>query len=112
MANIIPFCIESFKPNVEETEFHALNGIVPGPGEPKDFDPYIEIVVDEVLSLNGVKVYDGYRNEQFQLQANIILQVFDYPGQKKVLKCVGKYTKIIICICHTACTMMSQLVPG
>ena len=39
------------------------------------------------------------------------MQVFDYPGQNRVLKCVGEYTKIIICICHTACTMMSQLVP-
>ena len=47
-----------------------LTGIVPGPGEPKDFDPYIKIVVDEVLSLKDVKVYDGYHNEEFQLQAN------------------------------------------
>lgn len=84
-----------------------LIGIVPGPGEPKDFDPYIKIVV-EVLSLNGVKVYDGYHNEQFQLQANIILQVFDYPGQNKLLKCVGEfilkihvYVTLYCATCHS-----------
>ena len=68
-----------------------LTGIIPGPGEPKDFDPYIDVVVKAILSLNGVRVYDGYHNEHFQLKANVILQVFDYPGQNKVLKCVGEY---------------------
>lgn len=62
-----------------------LKGIIPGPG---DFDPYMDVI--EILSLNGVRVYDGYHNDHFQLKAlNAILQVFDYPGQIKVLKCVG-----------------------
>ena len=64
-----------------------LTEIIPGPGEPKDFDPYVD-VVKEILSLNGVRVYDGYHNEHFQLKANVPLQVFDYPGQNEVLKCI------------------------
>ena len=47
-----------------------LTGIIPRPGEPKDFDSYVDIIVDEILNLNGVRVYDGYRDEQFQLKVN------------------------------------------
>ena len=67
-----------------------LTGIIPGPSEPKDIDPYVDIVVDDISRLNGVKVYDGYRDEHFNLIVNVVLQVFDYPGQNKMLKCVGK----------------------
>ena len=64
-----------------------LTGIIPGPSEPKCFDPNVDVVVEEI---NGLRMYDGYRDEQFQLKAIVILQVFDYPGQNKVLKCVGE----------------------
>lgn len=59
-----------------------LVGIIPGPKEPKNTDPYNIIqVVDELLHINGIEMYDAYQNETFKLQANILLHQFDYPGQ-------------------------------
>ena len=66
-----------------------LAGIIPGPNEPRNTDPYLEIVVDEVLSLCNSDVYDGYRKEIFKLQVNIKLHTLDYPGQNKVFHCQG-----------------------
>lgn len=66
-----------------------LAGLIPGPKEPKNTDPYVEVLVDDVLSLNKLKVYDAYKNEMFQLKANIVLHIFDYVGQNKVLHCQG-----------------------
>ena len=68
-----------------------LTGIVPGPGEPKNLDPYVDIIVDEIMHLNSLILYDAYHEERFKLKANVVLQVFDYPGQNKMLKCVGEY---------------------
>ena len=39
-----------------------LIGMIPRTGEPKNFDPYVDIIVDKILSLNGVRVYDGYHD--------------------------------------------------
>lgn len=39
-----------------------LVGIIPGNGghEPKSVDPYLEIVVDELLTLSGSQFYDAF----------------------------------------------------
>ena len=66
-----------------------LVGIIPGPKEPKNTDPYIQVVVDELLQINGIEMYDAYQSETFKLQANILLHQFDYPGQNKVFHCQG-----------------------
>ena len=68
-----------------------LTGLIPGPKEPKKTDAYVEVLVDDVLSLNKLKLYDAYKNENFQLKANVLLHIFDYPGQNKVLHCQGIY---------------------
>ena len=71
-----------------------LTGIIPGPKELKSTDPYVEIVVDEILKLNGTEVYDACEKENFKLQTNILLHIFDYPGQSKVFHCQGQYTHV------------------
>lgn len=40
-----------------------LNQILPGPGEPKDAQPYLDILTDEILYLYevGIVVYDAHR---------------------------------------------------
>lgn len=38
-----------------------LTGLIPGPKEPKETDPYVDVLVDDVMSLNKLTVYDGYR---------------------------------------------------
>lgn len=44
-----------------------LVGIIPGPKEPKNTDPYIQVVVDELLQINGIEMYDAYQSETFKL---------------------------------------------
>ena len=49
------------------------NGTKPGNGtkEPKSWDPYLEIVVDELLALSDRVVYDAYLKAPFQLKVNM-----------------------------------------
>ena len=68
-----------------------LLGIIPGYGtkEPKNLDPYLEVVVDEITELSGKNVYDAYQECNFNLQIEIMLYILDYPGLGKVLKVSG-----------------------
>ena len=66
-----------------------LTGIIPGRSEPKSLDPYLEVLADELLEMNGSEMYDGYRDESFQLKAELLLHILDYPGQNKVFHCQG-----------------------
>ena len=68
-----------------------LLGIIPGNGtkEPSNLDPYLEVVVDEILELSGKQIYDAYQDCMFDLQIQILLYVLDYPGLGKVLKLSG-----------------------
>lgn len=52
-------------------------------------DPYIDLIVDDIMSLNRMTIYDAHSDENFQLKANIVLHVVDYPGQKKMFKSQG-----------------------
>lgn len=45
-----------------------LAGIIPGKDEPKSTDPYLQVLVDDLVNANTLTVYDGFRNESFQLQ--------------------------------------------
>ena len=68
-----------------------LVGIIPGPREALNTDPYLDVLVDEVTQLNTLTLYDASKKECFSLSVNILLNIFDYPGQNKVLKCQGMY---------------------
>lgn len=67
-----------------------LVGIIPGKSEPQDIDPYAEILIDEITSLNNSECYDAYHKEVFLLNIDILMTVVDYPGLNKVFNCVGK----------------------
>ena len=71
-----------------------LAGIIPGPKEPQNINPYLEVVADDMASLNGVEMYDGMTKDVFTLKANLLLYVLDYPGQNKVFHCQGMSTII------------------
>ena len=73
-----------------------LAGILPGRNEPKNLDPYLQLLVEELESINGSEIYDSHRCEQFQLKASITQCILDYPGQNKVFHCQVKYT-IVTC---------------
>ena len=67
-----------------------LVGIIPGPKEPKNMNPYLEVLIDELLDLPNHTIYDSHRKETFAPHANIVLHILDYPGQNKVFKCTGE----------------------
>ena len=50
----------------------VLAEIIPGTTEPQNMDPYMEILVDGLCSVNGLELYDSYRNEKFQLKMDLL----------------------------------------
>jgi len=68
-----------------------LVGIIPGNGghEPKKVDPYLELVVDEILKLSGSQFYDAFRKSPFMLKVKILNYVLDFLGLNKVFSAVG-----------------------
>ena len=67
-----------------------LVGIIPGKSEPKNFDPYIDVLLDELEQISGSDTYDGYHEATFQMKAELFLHVLDYPGHNKLFSCQGK----------------------
>ena len=68
-----------------------LVGIVPGNGkhEAKNIQPYLEILVDELISLSNTTIYDAYQQATFELKVEILLHILDYPGIGKVFNIYG-----------------------
>ena len=69
-----------------------LVGIIPagdGGKEAKNLNPYLDILVDELLSLSNQRIFDSYSQAPFNLKVQILLHVLDYPGIGKVLSTVG-----------------------
>ena len=81
-----------------------LTGIIPGPSEVKNTDPYIDVLVDEIMELNNTEVYDAYQDENFKLEVTILFNILDYPGHNKVFHCQG-----IIYICSACLNASSYL---
>lgn len=69
-----------------------LAGIVPAQAdgrEPKHIDPYLEVVVDEILDLSGVTFFDAFRGAPFSFKVELLNFVLDYPGLGKVFTVAG-----------------------
>ncbi|XP_020900983.1 uncharacterized protein LOC110239599 isoform X1 [Exaiptasia diaphana] len=68
-----------------------LVGIIPG--QQRDgalkIDAYLEILVDELCELSGVKFYDGFLKESFTFKVMILNHVLDYPGLNKLFSAYG-----------------------
>lgn len=75
-----------------------LTGIIPGPAEVKNTDPYVDVLVDEILKLQNTPVYDALHDEEFNLQISITLNILDYPGQNKLFHCQGTCV-----LCRSTC---------
>lgn len=58
-------------------------------GGAKSVDPYLEVVVDEIMTLSETLFYDGYKDEQFCFLVHLHNYVLDYPGLNKVFCCTG-----------------------
>ena len=59
-----------------------LVGIVPGNGtkEAYSLDPYLNILVDEILELINRNVFDEYKQAPFTMKVQLLLFVLDYPA--------------------------------
>lgn len=68
-----------------------LLGIVPGSGrkEPASLDPYLEVVVDELLQLSCSLMYDQCLGAPLHVKVKLILYTLDYPGVCKVFNVNG-----------------------
>ena len=68
-----------------------LLGVIPGnvKHKPKTLDPYLEVIVEELLNLQNKKIYDAHEEQMFSLRVEIILHILDYPGIGKVFKMSG-----------------------
>lgn len=68
----------------------VMVGIIPGPKEVKCIDPYLDIIANNIASLNGIKMYDAFDDCHFELKASLLLHILDYPGQGKVSHSQGQ----------------------
>ena len=68
-----------------------LVGIVPSNGgqEPRDLNPFLELLVEELLQISSTKMYDAYQGAPFECKVAVLLHILDYPGIGKVMSVVG-----------------------
>ena len=62
-------------------------GIIPTNGKHEPVDPYLDVLVDELIELDDRLFFDAFRSENFQVRLHNF--VLDYPGLKKTFSCVG-----------------------
>ena len=70
----------------------VLVGIIPSQvqeAERKNLDPYLEVLIDEIIYLGGYKLYDAYRKVPFNVKVEILIYVLDYQGFGKVFSLTG-----------------------
>ena len=68
-----------------------LVGIIPANNkrEARNIHPYLEVLVDELLSLSNYKIYDAYRQAEVNLKVEILFYVLDYLGVGKLFNLNG-----------------------
>lgn len=66
-------------------------GIVPSNGaqEPQSLNPYLDVLVYELLELSSCELFDAYQNAPFEFKVAVLLYVLDYPGMCKTMSVVG-----------------------
>ena len=57
-----------------------LVGIVPSNGaqEPYSLNPYMDILVDELLELSSCSLYDAYQDAPFDCKVAVLLYILEY----------------------------------
>jgi hypothetical protein len=83
--SITPFMLMvlNFPENLRHKfQYMHMAGVVPGPRKPKDLQPYLRIVVDELLELyrDGVEYRDPFDNVMRTSRVKLLFTSADYPG--------------------------------
>ena len=60
-----------------------------GSREPETVQPYLDLLVDELLQLSDKSVYDSYSKAPFLFKCEMLSYVLDYPGVGKVFNVLG-----------------------
>ena len=57
--------------------------------------PYMELLVDELLVLNDGRIYNAYKGAPFAFKCDVISYVLDYPGMRKVFNwCIQRFCSL------------------
>jgi hypothetical protein len=109
--SITPFMLMvlNFPENLRHKfQYMHMAGVVPGPRKPKDLQPYLRIVVDELLELyrDGVEYRDPFDGVMRTSRVKLLFTSADYPGHSDLnnqqcqnatygcMKCVIKGTTL------------------
>ncbi|CAH1272595.1 Hypp4890 [Branchiostoma lanceolatum] len=78
----------NFPPEIRDRfEWIMLVGIIPGSDTPSDMNPFMRKLVNELLELEkGVIMWDGFRQEEFTMKAEVLVTITDLPGGNKLHK--------------------------
>lgn len=79
-------------PEVRNSMGHLmLCGVIEGEGkkEPQSLDPFMQIIVHELQSCSGERIYDAFQQEYFHLNVAIVRLTTDFMGRCKLFQCVG-----------------------
>ena len=60
--------------------------------EPNSLDPYLSILVDELISITNKEVFDSYQKAPFTMKVGILLYILDYKAVGKVFNVMGPNT--------------------
>lgn len=69
-----------------------LVGIIPSQSkgkEPYHLDPFLEVLIDEIILLCSCQIYDAYQKALFNLKVELMLHVLDFQGMGKVFSLTG-----------------------
>jgi hypothetical protein len=107
------------KPN-----YMVLAGIIPGPKKAKSIQPYLAIIVDELLQLyrHGIEYTHPHTKEKKISRVKLLFTCADYPGHSDIncQQCQGakwgcmkceiqvKTTNIVYTLCYARVTHMSH----
>lgn len=75
--------------NLTAIVFFIAWNIGNGSKEPETLQPYLDLLVDELLELSSKTVYDAYSKAPFQFKCEVLSYVLDYPGVGKVFNVLG-----------------------
>ena len=81
--------------NLPKSVRHLLSNImlvcvIPGSSAGNiKLDAYLEVLVDELIDLSGVEMFDGFKKEMFEFKVKLLNYVLDYPGLNKLFAASG-----------------------
>ena len=58
-----------------------LTGLIAGPKEPQNINPYVDVLVNDLIDIGKLTLYDAYKDERFKLKTSVLYYI-RLPGTK------------------------------